>query len=85
MDFLSSEPGFQKVYFEDFYRIFLKCVVVCPLELQGINNMWICSISSPYLSGPWSWTEYQCHNDHTLVVCDQADGQFDFLVSFLQG
>ena len=40
-DFLSSEPGSQKVYFEDFYRIFLKCVVVCPLELQGINNMWI--------------------------------------------
>ena len=18
------------------------------------------------------WTEYQCHNDHALVVCDQA-------------
>ena len=28
--------------------------------------------------------EYQFHNDHTLVVCEQADGQFDFLVSFLQ-
>ena len=49
--------------------------------------MWICPILSPYLyfSGPWSWTEYQCHNDHALIVCDQADGQFDFLVSFLQG
>ena len=23
-DFLSSLPGFQKVYFEEFYRIFLK-------------------------------------------------------------
>ena len=41
MDFLSSEPGSQKVYFEDFYRIFLKCVVVCPLKLQEVNNMWI--------------------------------------------
>ena len=22
--------------------------------------------------------EYQCDNDHALVDCDQADGQFDF-------
>ena len=84
MDFLSSEPASQKVYFEDFSRIFVKCVVVCALELQGMNNMWTCPTLSPYLSGPWSWTEYQCHNDHALVVCDQADGQFNFLVSFLQ-
>ena len=34
--------------------------------------MLICSISSPYLSGPWSWTE--CNNDHVLVVCDHVDG-----------
>ena len=58
-------------------------VVVCPLELQGINNMWICPILSPYFSGLWSWKEYQCHNDHALVVCDQANGQFNFLVSIL--
>ena len=85
MDFLSSEPGSQKVYFGDFFRIFLKCVVVCPLKLQGIYNMWICPILSPYFGGPWSWTEYKCHNGHALVVCDQADGQVDFPVSVLQG
>ena len=27
--------------------------------------MLICPILSPYLSGPWSWTE--CNNDHVLV------------------
>ena len=37
--------------------------------------MLICPILNPYLnSGPWSWTEYQCHNDHALVVCDKVDG-----------
>ena len=36
--------------------------------------MLICPILSPYLGGPWSWTEYQCHNDHALVVCDHVDG-----------
>ena len=61
------------------------CLVVCPLELQGINNMWICPILSPYFNGPWSWTDYECHNDYAFIVCDQADGQFGFLVSFLQG
>ena len=34
--------------------------------------MLICSILSPYLSGPWSWME--CNNDHVLVVCDHVDG-----------
>ena len=34
--------------------------------------MLICPILSPYLSGPWSWTE--CNNDHVLVVCDHVDG-----------
>ena len=34
--------------------------------------MLICPILSPYLSGPWPWTE--CNNDHVLVVCDHADG-----------
>ena len=34
--------------------------------------MLICSILSPYLSGPWSRTE--CNNDHVLVVCDHVDG-----------
>ena len=29
---------------------------------------------SPYLSGSWSWTEFQCHKDHALVVCDNVDG-----------
>ena len=31
---------------------------------------------SSYLSGSWSWapTEYQCHNDYALVVCDHVDG-----------
>ena len=30
---------------------------------------------SPYLSGSWSWTEYQCHKDHALdVVCDHVNG-----------
>ena len=31
---------------------------------------------SSYLSGSWSWTptEYQCHKDHALVVCDRVDG-----------
>ena len=33
--------------------------------------MLICPILSPYLSGPWSWTE--CNN-HVLVVCDHVDG-----------
>ena len=28
---------------------------------------------SPYLSGSWSWMEYQCHKDHALVVCDHVD------------
>ena len=36
--------------------------------------MFICPILSPYFSGPWSWTEYQCHDDHALVVCDHVDG-----------
>ena len=34
--------------------------------------MLTCPILSPYLSGPWSWTE--CNNDHVLVVCDHVDG-----------
>ena len=31
---------------------------------------------SSYLSGSWSWTptEYQCHKDHALAVCDHVDG-----------
>ena len=46
--------------------------------------MLICPILSPYLSGPWSWTE--CNNDHVLVVCVTTSmAEFDFLVSFLQG
>ena len=46
--------------------------------------MLICPILSPYLSGPWSWTE--CNNDHVLVVCATTSmAEFDFLVSFLQG
>ena len=36
------------------------------------SRMSICPILSPYLSGPWSWTE--CNNDHVLVVCDHVDG-----------
>ena len=50
-DFVSSEQGSQKVYFEDFTEYF----VVCPVELQGINNMLICPILSSYFSGPWSF------------------------------
>ena len=34
-------------------KIFTEYFVVCPVELQGINNMLICPILSPYLSGPW--------------------------------
>ena len=34
--------------------------------------MLTCPILSPYLSGPWSWTE--CNNDHVLVVCDHVNG-----------
>ena len=46
--------------------------------------MLICPILSPYLSGPWSWTE--CNNDHVLVVCVTTSmAEFDFLGSFLQG
>ena len=55
-------------------KIFTEYFVVCPVELQGINNMLICPILSPYFSGLWSWTEYQCQNDHALVVCDHVDG-----------
>ena len=55
-------------------KIFTEYFVVCPVELQGINNMLICPTLSPYLSGPWSWMEYQCHNDHALVICDHVDG-----------
>ena len=65
-----SRGGSQKVYFEDFTEYF----VVCPLELQAIYNMSIRPILSPYFSGPWSSTEYQCHNDHALVVCDHVGG-----------
>ena len=57
-NFLSSEPGSHKVCFY-FYRILcvvcgglpfifteycVWCVVVCLLELQGIDNMWTCPI-----------------------------------------
>ena len=66
-DFVSLEPDSQKVNVKDFHGIF-------HVELQGVNNMLICPISSPYLSGPWSWTECQCHNDHALVVCNPVDG-----------
>ena len=55
-------------------KIFTKYFVVCPLEPQRINDMFICPILSPYLSGPWSWIECQCHNDHALIVCDHVDG-----------
>ena len=55
-------------------KIFTEYFVVCRVELQGINNMLICPILNPYLSGPWSWTECQCHNDHALVACDHIDG-----------
>ena len=42
--------------------------------------MLICPILSPYLSGPWSWTD-----DHVLVVSVTTSmAEFDFLVSFLQ-
>ena len=54
-------------------KIFTEYFVVCPVELQGINNMLICLILGPYFSGPWSWTEYQCHNDHALVVFDHVN------------
>ena len=53
--------------------------------------MLICPILSPYFGRPWSCTEYQCHSDHALVVCNQLDeksclmAEFDSLVSFLQG
>ena len=69
--------------FEDFYRIFLMGVVICPLGLQGINNMWICFILSPYFSRPWSWTEYGCHIDHALVVCGRPDWSTIRLPSFV--
>ena len=36
--------------------------------------MLISPILSPYFSGPWLWTEYQCHNDYALVACDHIDG-----------
>ena len=65
-------------------RIFTEYFEVCPVELQEIDNMFICPILSRYLSGPWSWTEYQCHNDHALVVCDHVDGRiqlFDFVLA----
>ena len=64
-EFVSTEPGSQIVNFEDFRGIFrsLPC---------GTSRMWICSILSPYLSGPWPWTE--CNNDHVLVVCYHVDG-----------
>ena len=55
-------------------KIFTEYFVVYPVELQGINNMLICPIVSHYFCGPWSWTEYHCHNDHALVVCDHVDG-----------
>ena len=55
-------------------KIFMEYFVVCPVELQGINNRLICPMLSPYPSGSWSWTEYQCHKDHALVVCDHVDG-----------
>ena len=46
--------------------------------------MLICPILIPYLSRPWSWTEW--NNDHVLVVCVTTSmAEFDFLVSFLQG
>ena len=63
-------------------KILTEYFIVGPVELQGINNMLICPMLSPYFSGPWSWTEYQCHNYHAKVVCDHVDG---FLVSLLQG
>ena len=55
-------------------KIFTEYVVVCPVELQGINNMLIWPVLSPYFNGPWSWTEYQCHNEHAVVACDHVDG-----------
>ena len=73
--FLGAGP--QEVHFEDFKGIF--CSLPC-----GTSRMLICPILSPYLSGPWSWTE--CSNDHVLVVCVTTSmAEFDFLVSFLQG
>ena len=54
-------------------KIFMDYFVVCPVQFQEVNNMLICPISSPYLSGTWPWTEYQCHNDHALV-CDHVHG-----------
>ena len=55
-------------------KIVTEYFVVYPVELQGINKMLICPILSRYFSGSWSWREYQCHNDHALVVCDHVDG-----------
>ena len=74
----------QERLFGRFYRIFRQWAVVCPEELQGMRNLWNCHILSPHFSGPWSWTKYQRHNDHVLVVPVQADGLFDFLTSLLQ-
>ena len=41
-DFVCSELGSQKDFMEYF--------VVCPVELQGINNMLVFPILSPYLN-----------------------------------
>ena len=41
-------PGSRKLIL----KIFKEYFVVCPVELQEINNMLSCPILSPYVSGP---------------------------------
>ena len=49
--------------------------------------MLICSILSPYLSGPWSgpWSWTKCNNDMSSSSVTTSMAEFDILVSFLQG
>ena len=81
-NFVSSEPDSQKVNFEDFYGIFHSL----PCGTCGIDNMLTCPILSPYLSGPWSWIECQCHNDHAgLSSVTTSMAEFDFPGFILAG
>ena len=48
--FLQSQ-ALRKFILKIFTEFFVKWVVVCSVELEGINNMWICPILSPYFSG----------------------------------
>ena len=79
-DFVSSDPAPRKFIL----KIFKQYFVVCPVELQGINNMLICIILVDHGHG-WSTSVTMIMPSSSVTRSMDCLAESDFLVSFLQG